>query len=381
VNKFEANVAGVGRCSVALVDGRIDRVDRVGPEDAKTPYCCPGFVDIQINGFAGVDFSSADLRVADVVQMMPSIWATGCTTICPTFITNSVERLQRNLGVLEAARRESRDVALSMPCYHLEGPYLSPGPSHGAHDSLLMHPPRIDEFEDLQADAGNRIGLVTLAPELPGAIEFIRHVSQKNVVVAISHTDGTADDIYKAVAAGATLSTHWGNGCPAVIHRHNAPLWAQLAADQLAVSIICDGFHLPPEHVCIARRIKGRSGCILVTDAVHVAGMPAGRYTLVGRDIELLPDGRVVTVDGQCMAGSSVSMDRAVANFFQVTGLPLSEALRAATEAPARLLRRWQIAEAIRASQPANLVLFQLREGRVHVLHTFLAGRVVYSAN
>jgi N-acetylglucosamine-6-phosphate deacetylase len=244
-----------------------------------------------------------------------------------------------------------------------------------------MHPPRIDEFAGLQASAGNRIGVVTLAPELPGAIEFIRHVSQENVVVAISHTDGTAGDVYKAVAAGATLSTHWGNGCPAVIHRHNAPLWAQLAADQLAASIICDGFHLPREHVCIVQRIKGRSRCILVTDAVHVAGMPAGKYTLVGRDIELLPDGRVVTVDGQCMAGSSVSMDRAVANFFQVTGLPLSEALRAATEAPARLLRRWQIPEAIRPGEMANLVLFQLREGRVHVLHTFLAGRVVYSAN
>jgi N-acetylglucosamine-6-phosphate deacetylase len=232
----------------------------------------------------------------------------------------------------------------------------------------------------LQTAAGRRIGIVTLAPELPGAVEFIRHAAQAHVVVAISHTDGTADDVYRAAAAGATLNTHWGNGCPATIHRHDAPLWAQLAADQLAVSIICDGFHLPREHVRIAQRVKGTSRCILVTDAVHVAGMPPGRYTLVGRDIELLPNGRVVTVDGQCMAGSSVSMDRAVGNFFHLTGLPLAEALRAATETPARLLHRWQITAATRPGEPANLALFQLREDRLQVIRTILAGRVVYSA-
>jgi N-acetylglucosamine-6-phosphate deacetylase len=166
-----------------------------------------------------------------------------------------------------------------------------------------MRSPDWDEFLKLQRAAGGRIGIVTLAPELPGAEEFIRKAQSAGVIVAISHTDGGPDDVHRAAAAGATLNTHLGNGCPEYLHRHRAPLWAQLATESLHASIICDGFHLPPDVVKVIVAVKGIDKCILITDAVHVAQLRPGRYALVGTEIELLPSGQVVRADRVSMAG------------------------------------------------------------------------------
>src|SRR5208283_2647510 len=195
--------------------------------------------------------------------------------------------LARNFAIIEKAARMNRDFAHAVPCYHLEGPYISPLGSHGAHDPQWMRLPDWSEFLDLQHAAGGKIGIVTIAPELPGAEEFIRHAQSAGVVVAIGHTDGGPDDVHLAAAAGATLNTHLGNGCPTYLHRHRAPFWAQLATESLHASMICDGFHLSPDVVKVIVGVKGMDKCILVTDAVHVAKMPPGRYTLAGTEIEL----------------------------------------------------------------------------------------------
>jgi N-acetylglucosamine-6-phosphate deacetylase len=378
MNAIVANVTGSGRCEIRIAGGLITDVNRLGPEIPGEVYCSPGFVDLQLNGFAGLDFSASELRPEDIVRTLPALWATGCTTFFPTLITNSLERLERNFHVLERTRRESREFARCAPGYHLEGPYLSPGASRGAHDAAFMREARSEEFERLQKAAGGKIDILTLAPEIGGAIALTRHASQRGVVVAISHTDGTASDVHAAVAAGASLSTHWGNGCPPIVHRHQAPLWAQLASDGLCASIICDGFHLPREHIQIAHRVKGTARTILVTDAVHVAGMAAGRYFFVGNEIELLPGGQVVTVDGRSMAGSSLSMDRAVWNFMQSAAVPLSAALETATRSPAALLRRRNLARAVAPGEIANLAIFRLHSDRLEILRTLLAGEVVY---
>jgi N-acetylglucosamine-6-phosphate deacetylase len=357
--RIKGNLCGGELVEVKVQEGCIASVHVLGPADPAEPYLSPGFIDIQINGFAGVDFSSPHLTPEEAISVLPSLWSTGVTSFCPTLITNTRERLLANFRVLEQARRLDVRFACAVPCYHLEGPYLSPGPSHGAHDPALTRAPDWNEFTALQAAAGGRIGIVTLAPELPGALDFIRRAHDAGITVAIGHTDGSLDDVHRAVEAGASLATHLGNGCPMLIHRHRAPFWAQLSDYHLTASIICDGFHLPPEVVQVLVRTKGLSRTILVTDAVHVAGLPPGPYSLVGVPIELESTGRVVRVGSDSMAGSSLSMNRAITVFQNFAAVSLADAVSAATLNPARLLEHPDVCSGLLPGQPANVVLFR----------------------
>jgi N-acetylglucosamine-6-phosphate deacetylase len=375
-----ANIAGSGLALIEIRQKRIGSVRQVGPADPARPFASPGFVDIQINGFAGVDFSDSALDAERAISILPSIWKTGVASFLPTLITNSVEHLERNFRALEAARRLDARFAASVPGYHLEGPYLSPGKSHGAHVPELMHPPDWDEFARLQQAAGGEIAIVTVAPELPGACGFIRRACAAGVVVSIGHTDATPEQIHQGIEAGATLSTHLGNGCPEYVHRHQNPLWAQLASDRLKASLICDGFHLPSDLVRAAYRIKGDDGCILITDAIHAATLPPGRYSLVGREIELLASGQVLTADRQSMAGSALSMNRAVAIFAEYAQAPLARAIRAATHNPASLLHRGEVCAELAAGQIANLVLFNPGNEVLNIKSVVLRGEVVYAS-
>jgi N-acetylglucosamine-6-phosphate deacetylase len=376
--RIEGNIPGQGYARVAIERERITSVEIIGPEKPGSPFISPGFVDIQLNGFSGVNFSSPTLQAEELIGVLAPLWKTGTTTFCPTLISNSHQGLLNNIRVLEEARRVDSRFAWAVPCYHLEGPYLSPLESRGAHDPKLMRNPDWAEFTRLQAAAGGRIGIVTLAPELPGALEFIHQASAANVVVAISHTEAMPERIHQAADAGASLSTHWGNGCPVQIHRHNNPLWAQLAIESMSVSLICDGFHLPPDVVKVAARMKGIDKCILTTDATHVANMPPGRYSLVGTEIELLPTGQVVTADGRCMAGSSVTMNRCVTVFMQYAQVPLRDAIQASTENPARLLRRGEICSRIAEGEPANLVVFRSEEQALQIETVVCRGQTVH---
>lgn len=378
VRTLTANIPGRGFARICVQDDRIASVDVLGEERLGLQYCSAGLVDIQVNGMCGVDFSSSDLTPDQVASVLPYFWATGVTSFCPTLITNSLEQLRRNFAVLEEARRAFPKFARSVPCYHLEGPYLSSGASRGAHDPQFMRTPDFEEFNDLQLAAGGRIRILTLAPELPNALNLIEAVASRGVRIGISHTDGTPEDIWAAVRAGATLSTHLGNGCPETIHRHQAPLWAQLAADELYASIICDRFHLPSEVVKVIVRMKGPDKCILITDAIHLSTLPVGDYMLVTTEVELLPDGKVIRKGGGSLAGSTLTMDRAVANFMELADVPLERALQAAVGNPARLLDLPEISDGVVPGNLANLVLFRFSDGHFRVESCIVHGEEVY---
>ncbi len=378
--QLEGNIPGAGCAKIEISGEEITSVAITGPEKAGLPFLSPGFVDIQINGFAGVDFSSADLDVEEAIGVLPALWSTGATTICPTLITNSLPAMAKNFAILEQARAKNSDFAHAVPCYHLEGPYLSPFDSHGAHDPKWMRHPNWEEFQELQSAAGGRIGIITIAPELPGAEEFIGKARAAGVIVALSHTDGLPEDVHRAAAAGAKLNTHLGNGCPALLHRHKAPFWGQLADDRLQASLICDGFHLPPEVVKIIVAVKGIDKCILVTDAVHVALLPPGKYSLIGTDIELLPSGQVVRADRVSMAGSALTMNRGLAVFVKFSQCTLAQAIQAATANPAKLLGRSGVCSHVAPCQPANLVLFRQEADTLRIDGVISKGRCVYSA-
>ena len=375
---IEGNIPGVGFGCVEVKNQEIASVRVLGPERDDRQFLSPGFIDIQINGFGGVDFSAPDLEIDQLISILPLLWKTGVTSFCPTLITASHEQLLRSLRLWESARRSDRRLLEATPCMHLEGPFFPNGKAAGIHNPQHMRLPNWDEFAEFQMAAHGDIGIVTLAPELPGALDFIKRANDAGVIVALGHTEATAEQIYSAVAAGARLITHLGNGCPQMIDRHRAPLWAQLASDELCASMICDTFHLPREVVKVFLRAKGIERCILVTDAIHVAGLAAGCYSLGGIEVELLQNGQVVKSDRASLAGSSVSLNRGLSVLMNFGEVDLTDALRTATENPARLLRSQRLCSKIEKGQPANLLLFDRGNEQLNISTVLVRGEQVY---
>lgn len=290
----------------------------------------PGLFDLQVNGFHGVDFNGPGLTADRVADAIEAIRATGVTRFLPTLITSSFDAFAANARVL--ARIADEAVA----GIHMEGPYLSPveGP-RGAHPAAHIAPASIDDFERRQDAAAGRIRLVTLAPEVPGAIALVEHLVARGVRVAIGHTDGSPAQIADAAAAGATLATHLGNGCASVLPRHPNVIWEVLATDTLCASLIVDGHHLPASTVKAMVRAKTPKRTILITDAGAAAGCPPGTYTIGGATCVLDADGRVSLPGTPYLAGSALRLDAAVANAVRFTGLPFTDAVAMASSIPA----------------------------------------------
>lgn len=293
----------------------------------------PGLFDLQVNGYAGVDFNDPAVTPEDVRRAADAMLATGVTRFLPTLITSSLDDFARCAGaVLEAGHP-------SIAGLHMEGPYISPkdGP-RGAHRRAHVLPALLGDFMRRQDAACGRIVLVTLAPEAPGAIPFIEALVRAGTRVAIGHTAASPEQIRAAVQAGATLSTHLGNGCANTLPRHPNFLWEQLAADELTASLIVDGHHLPPATVKAMIRAKTTARTILVTDAMSAAGCPPGFYKIAGDTVEHTPAGRVSVPGAPNLAGSSLSLHTAVANTVRFAGIPIDEALAMASTRPAALM-------------------------------------------
>jgi N-acetylglucosamine-6-phosphate deacetylase len=293
----------------------------------------PGFLDLQVNGFAGVDFNDPSTTTDQVRQAIAALRGRGVTRFLPTLISAPQAAFAR------CAKTLLEVDAKAIAGIHLEGPYISPedGP-RGAHRREDTAPASIDDFERRQDAAGGRIRLVTLAPEVPGALPLIDHLRAAGIRVAIGHTGATPDQVREAVRAGATLSTHLGNGCAQVLPRHPNFLWEQLAADELVASLIVDGHHLPPATGKVMVRAKTAARVVLVTDAMAAAGQPPGEYQLGALKVRLDESGRVAVPGQPNLAGSALTMDRAVGNMVRFAGVPLEEALAMASERPAAYL-------------------------------------------
>jgi N-acetylglucosamine-6-phosphate deacetylase len=293
----------------------------------------PGLFDLQVNGFGGIDFNSAGLTADRVDEALQQMLATGVTRCLPTLITSSFEQFAASARVL------SRMSCAAVAGIHMEGPYVSPEDgARGAHPREHVRPASIDDFNRRQDAANGRIVLVTLAPEVAGAVPLIEHLVASGVRVAIGHTAATPGQIADAIAAGATLATHLGNGCAQMLPRHPNVMWELLAADAVFASLIVDGHHLPRATVKAMMRAKGESRTILVTDAVAAAGRPPGTYTIGGVKSELSADGRVSLPGTPYLAGSALTLDRAIANTVRFTGLSIDAVTKMASTIPASYL-------------------------------------------
>ncbi len=341
--------------ALAIENGTITAVT----ESAENPdtFVAPAFFDPQINGCLGISFNSASL-VAEQIRTVADVCRKhGIGAFCPTLITNSFEAIQHGFTTLSHALDADAELAKRLPCFHLEGPYLSgdDGP-RGAHPREHARDPNWEEFCRWQDAANGRIRMVTVAPERNGAIAFIEKLTATGVVVAIGHTAATGAQIRDAVLAGARTSTHLGNGCHATLPRHDNYIWEQLANDELWASIITDGHHLPATLVKCIVRVKGVNRTLITCDAGSLAGMPPGKYREWGTDLEVLPSGKIVVAGTPFLAGSGHFTDVCVANIVRMTGVALADAIDMAAIRPRELLGL--PVPRIAVGEPANLMLF-----------------------
>jgi N-acetylglucosamine-6-phosphate deacetylase len=340
-------------------------------------YVAPGLIDIQINGYMGIDFASQDLTIEGIIEATKALWKEGVTSYLPTLITADNESLKNSFSILSKSL-EDEEIGMSIPGFHLEGPYISPVKGfRGAHLEKYIRKPDWHEFLDLQNAADNGIKLITVAPEIEGAVSFIQKCRQNDIVVSLGHHNGNTEQIKQATDDGATMSTHLGNGCANMINRHNNPLWPQLADDRISASIIVDGFHLNQEEVQCFYKIKGSNRTILVSDALDLAGLEPGEYTRWERKVLLTPD--VVKFPAEnVLAGAASPLSACVGNMMKFTQCTLSDAIQMASTNPARLLGLENIGE-ISLGKRADLILFTLEEGNMVIQKTIVAGKVVYS--
>lgn len=367
---------------VSIVGNRIRSVEPAWPLESidEWPYIAPALFDLQINGYGGVWFSNEELTRADVLKALEPHYRYGVTRLCPTLITNSYEGLAAGLAAIRAAC-ELKPFANKMVCgCHLEGPYISAedGP-RGAHPREHVRPADWEEFQKLQEISGNRIKLVTLAPEVDGAIDFIRKAVANGVVIAIGHTAATPEQVRAVVDAGAQLSTHLGNGAHAMIHRHRNYIFEQLSDPRLTASLIVDGHHLPASLVQTFLKVKTPKRTILTCDAAGWAGCPPGVYeSKLGRS-EILPSGKLV-VAGQheLLAGSAQETDTCIANVIEFAGVSLKDAVDMASKNPAKLLG-FEVVR-LRRGSLADLMVFRIPpEGkRLEIEATVASGELVY---
>ncbi|MFC1735047.1 N-acetylglucosamine-6-phosphate deacetylase [Candidatus Hydrogenedentota bacterium] len=268
----------------------------------------PGFIDLQVNGYCGVDFSSDDLRVENVHYVSCELQKRGVVGYCPTMITSSLEIYGRNLPILAEAARS--DIGATILGVHLEGPFISPEDgTRGVHSLDHVTGPSVKLFDKLRELADDRIALITLAPELYGARVLIDHIIEtSDVRVSLGHHMAESAKIREACDAGAKAATHLGNGLPEMIHRHNNPLWTQLADDRLTALVVTDGHHLPDDMIRVFMRIKGVDNLIVTSDMTNIAGRPPGIYTFHGVSVVLEENGRLHREGKYQLAGSACDM-------------------------------------------------------------------------
>jgi N-acetylglucosamine-6-phosphate deacetylase len=389
---------------VSVERGLVAAVENLPPEPGEAgtsrladrlPYICPGFIDLQVNGYAGIDYSAAGLGAisgggtgftpdapeGDVERVVRAIAASGTTRHLATIITGPRDRITANCGAIAAAVRNSTRVRTAVPGIHIEGPFISPvdGP-RGAHDPRHVRKPDWSEFSAWQEAAEGLIRIVTVAPETDGALDFIEKVSATGVVVAIGHTGASPERIREAIAAGARLSTHLGNGSHAMLPRLKNYLWEQLGADALCASIIADGFHLPDAVMRSFARAKGLDRLVLVSDAAFLAGSAPGIRPWGDIAVEVHADGHLSLAGTEFLAGAGHLLDHDIARFMTATGASLGEATALCIRRPARLLGLPPGAAAFVPGTPACITQFRHRPGaaQLDIETCVVAGEALY---
>lgn len=346
------------------------------------PLVAPGFFDPQINGFGGTWFSSETLTPHQVLEALHPHFGFGISRMFPTLITASTEALENGFVAIRRACEMEPWANELVAGVHLEGPYISgeDGP-RGAHPPQFVREADWTEFDRLQQASGNRIRLVTLAPEVPGAVDFIGRAVSEGVTIAIGHTAANTAQIAAAADAGATMSTHLGNGAHPVLPRHPNYLWDQLADDRLTPSVIPDGFHLPASVLKCVLAIKGVENVVLTCDASGLAGCEPGAYEIHGVGVQVEPSKRIsVSETPEILAGSAASTLDCVNHLVAAGIVSESDAIDMAGRRAAELTGL--PAACLQPGQRADLVVYREASAEgLRVEGTMVAGAVRFTAS
>ncbi|WP_020573167.1 N-acetylglucosamine-6-phosphate deacetylase [Actinopolymorpha alba] len=364
------------RLVVRVRDGLIAEVRLAEPAphgdpDPSTPqgdldtWLAPGLIDLQVNGFAGFDVNASDSEADTdtITKLVRALWSVGVTTVVPTVITAPEAHIVACLRRIARARAADPLVRHAIPYVHVEGPHLSAedGP-RGVHPPEHLRAPDVAEFLRWQESSAGLVGLVTMSPHFPDSTPYIAALVSHGVRVAVGHTHATPDQIRTAAEAGASLSTHLGNGAHAVLPRHPHYIWAQLAQDRLSAGFIADGHHLPADTLVAMLRAKGLNRSFLVSDATALAGSPPGIYqTPVGGEVELSEDGRLSHRGTPFLAGAARPISDGVAHVANLGPFSLAEAVALASGSPGRFCGgRGEL----RVGATADLVRFRWSPGK-----------------
>lgn len=368
-----------------LPDAEAGASGRLVVPEQEEVWIAPGLVDLQLNGFGGHDLnltgtSSMEQRIAVIGQLVNAVLRSGTTSFCPTVITADSGSIADAMTAIRLACERSPLIDQSVAGVHLEGPYISDQDgARGAHPKEHARDPDWDEFMQWQGASGGRIKLVTLAPERAGALPFIEKLAASGILVSLGHTAADHEQIAAAIAVGARMSTHLGNGAHAMLPRHPNYIWSQLSEEQLWASVIADGHHLHSSVLKVMLKAKG-DRLVLVSDAAHLAGLAPGKYkTHIGGEVELLANGRLqMAANPLLLAGSAVSLLDCVQGLARLTSAELPQAFEMAAEKPAGLLG----AQGIGTLAPdyfADLILFRWNEadGSIELKQVVKRGRVI----
>lgn len=347
-------------------------------------WIAPGLIDLQVNGIHRVDFNDPNLSVEQITQSVRYLHSIGVVQFCPTVVTNEPGIMNRCIRNIAEACESDPIVEKSVIGVHVEGPFISDvdGP-RGAHSKPYVRDPEWEHFVQWEEASGGRIVKVTLAPERTGSMEFIRRLRKHGIVVAIGHTNAEESVIHEAVEAGATMSTHLGNGAHPLIRRHPNYIWAQLANDCLWAGLIADGHHLPPSTLKVMIRTKQKKA-ILVSDANHFEGYAPGKYLKRNQqEVILRTDGRLHMVEApDILSGAALGLHKGVENVVKFGICSIGEAIQMATLHPAQLMG--MVGEQVELLNPGtdvHLIRFRMNSDySIHLMETVFAGRTVYTA-
>ena len=320
-------------------NGRITALEPTDVKPAQDFWLAPPLVDLQVNGFAGVDFQQDDLTADELLRAVRGLRAAGCTRFLLTLVTDDWARLMARLRRVRKLRGETPELAAAIAGWHVEGPFLSAEPGFcGAHDASVMCDPKPEHIRQLREVTGNDPVLLTLSPERGNAFAAIELAASLGIKVSLGHTNASARQLKEAVQHGASAFTHLGNGCPRELDRHDNILWRVFDQPGLKVSLIPDGIHVSSALFRLIHRELPADSIFYVSDAMAAAGAAPGRHRLGRLELEVGED-QIVRYPGRTsFAGSALRPVDGVFRAAEMLGVPWQDAWTRFSKIPAELM-------------------------------------------
>lgn len=358
--------------SILIENGKIKEINPINVDseeviDAKGLYLAPGFIDVHIHGAGGHD--TMDGTFEAINEISKTIVKYGTTSFTPTTMTVGIDDIKKSMKAIKEAKENGTDGAIVLGA-HLEGPFISPK-AIGAQNPNFLIPPTLDNYKEMVGDAEDAVVSITIAPEVPGAKELIKELSQRGIVCSIGHTKATYEEAMEGIKCGCGHSTHLFNAMTPFTHREPGVVGA-IFDSNITTETISDGIHISYPSLRIAYNQKTSDKVLLVTDAMRACAMPDGMYDLGGQDV-VVKEGAARLLSGS-LAGSILTLDKAVKNVYKNIGLPLYEVVKMASYNPARHCKVNDRKGLIKEGYDADLVLF---DEDINIKNVIVNGKIL----